>query len=183
MLFGKKKEKEETREETVCSPGTQEYEIKCLRYGRHPEKKKADLFIRAFMMINVAFKNDLHSFSPDAGKKDLEKNLKQLGVIGFERNDLLRAEWKDMATTYLNSCLKSRQYGSAFSGLIHPGDEKVAHMIIDDIDTVFRKAPARFKYEEECSELLGIFRERYFEMVDDGQAIWDAYMEKITKNE
>lgn len=111
-------------------------------------------------------------------RKTYAKNKTITGLRRFKVSN-----FRDMATTYLNSCLKSRQYGSAFSGLIHPSDEKVAHMIIDDIDTVFRKAPARFKYEEECSELLGIFRDRYFEMVDDGQAIWDAYMEKIKKNE
>lgn len=179
MFFGKKREKEEIREKTAQDPDSPEYRVKCLRYGRHPEKKKADLFIRAFMMINVAFKNDLHGFSPNAGKRDLEKNLRQLGVLDYERDDLLRAEWRDMAHTYLESCLKSREYGSAFSGLIHPSDERVAHMIIEDIDTTLRMAPARFKYEEECRELFEIFRDCYFEMVADGETIWDGYMKKI----
>ncbi|MCR5650830.1 MAG: hypothetical protein K6F86_06580 [Lachnospiraceae bacterium] len=181
MFFNGKKEAEKNLNEPAVVPGTREYEIKQLRYGKNPEKKKADLFIRAFMMINVACKNNLHGLSINSEKKDLEKNLKQLGVIGFERDDLLRAEWKDMANVYLNSCLTSHSYRSALSGMITLSDEKVARMIIDDIDTVLRKAPSKYGYEEDCSELLGIFRETYFEKVEDGQAVWDEYMETLLK--
>ncbi len=183
MFFSRKKENEDRTPESGIIPGSREYEIKSLRYGKAPEKKKADLFIRAFMMINVAFKNNLHGTSLNDEKKELEKNLKQLGVLGFERDDLLREEWKDLAKVYLNSCLTSHQYRSALSGMITLSDEKVAHMIIEDIDTVLRKAPARYGYEEDCRELLEIFRDTYFDMVEDGHKIWDEHMEKARKSE
>lgn len=183
MFFNRKKETEDRPSEQDLLPGSREYEIKSLRYGKDPKKKKADLFIRAFMMINVACKNNLHGTSLNDEKKELEKNLKQLGVIGFERDDLLRDEWKDLAKVYLNSCLTSHQYRSALSGMITLSDEKVAHMIIEDIDTVLRRAPARYGYEEDCRELLEIFRDTYLDMVEDGQRIWDEHMENVRKSE
>ena len=180
MIFGRKKEKEEISFGQEYAPGSREYEIKQLRYGKG--KKKADLFVRAFMMINVAFRNNLHGISLNDEKKELEKNLRQLGVLGFERDELLREEWKDLAKVYLNSCLTSHQYRSALSGMITLSDERVAHMIIEDIDTVLRRAPARYGYEEECLELLNIFKDMYIAMVEDGQRIWESYTEKIRKN-
>ena len=81
MFFSRKKEDGDGTPESSIIPGSREYEIKSLRYGKAPEKKKADLFIRAFMMINVAFKNNLHGTSLNDEKKELEKNFMQMASI------------------------------------------------------------------------------------------------------
>ncbi|MBO4375029.1 MAG: hypothetical protein J5829_07965 [Lachnospiraceae bacterium] len=183
MFFKKRNEKEEIQDSVDTVPGTREHEIKCLRYGKKPGKKKADLFIRSFMMINVSFRNNLHGINLNDEKKELEKNLRQMGVLDQKRDELLKEEWKDFAKVYLKSCLTSHQYRSALSGMITLSDEKVAHMIIEDIDTVLRRAPERFGYGEDSRELYEIFREQYFDMVEDGNTIWDAHMETIRKSE
>ncbi len=180
MFFGKKKEK--TIDERQIPENEREAEIYYLRYGRKQKKEKADLFMRAFMMINISYRNNLNGQNKSAEKKEIEGYLKQLGIIDFERDEALHAEWERFASDYLESCLSSSQYRSALSGMINYSDEKVANMIISDIDTALRKAPGRYGLDEQCRELWEIFRDLYINTVKDGREYWDNYMEDDRKN-
>ncbi len=174
-MFFKKKKEEETIMDRPAPENEREAQIRRLRYGKDNKKQKADLFIRAFMMMNISYNNNLNGYNKAADKKEIEENLRQLGILDCERDEYLVREWETFARDYLESCLTSSQYRSALSGMIKYSDEQVANMIVKDIDTVLRKAPGQYGLDDKCEDLREIFRKSYIEKVGDGERIWEDY--------
>ena len=87
------------------------------RFGDHPAEKRADHFLRAWMMIQAASAGGVSFFQKKRQKKELCGYLMQLGIRTDEKQNvekdadvedvcgyILEEEWKNFAYTYLASC-------------------------------------------------------------------------------
>ena len=119
------------------------------RFGDHPAEKRADLFLRAWMMIQAASAGGVSFFQKKRKKKELCGYLMQLGIRTDEKQNvekdadvedvcgyILEEEWKNFAYTYLASCTGSRAYCSTLFGIVPIKDAAVAEKIAQDIDLV-----------------------------------------------
>ena len=111
------------------------------RFGDHPAEKRADLFLRAWMMIQAASAGGVSFFQKKRQKKELCGYLMQLGIRTDEKQNvekdadvedvcgyILEEEWKNFAYTYLASCTGSRAYCSTLFGIVPIKDAAVAEL-------------------------------------------------------
>ena len=90
------------------------------RFGDHPAEKRADLFLRAWMMIQAASAGGVSFFQKKRQKKELCGYLMQLGIRTDEKQNvekdadvedvcgyILEEEWKNFA--YLSGILYRKQ--------------------------------------------------------------------------
>lgn len=150
------------------------------RYGKKAKKERGDEFIKSYMMILIAYTNNLHSFDTLRKEKELKSDLKNLCVLDFEHDELLFAEWKNFAEVYLSTC-SSHSYRSTLFGFLTLKDDVVAAKIAKEIDSVTRLAPRQFNLENECKKLREIMIDAYISQIKDGEAYWNDYIKQTTE--
>ena len=154
-----------------------------LLHKRFEDKKtkdgiRPDRFMRAFMTILISKNDSIGFWNQKRLEKELRKNLEEFGVLNYEYDKFLEAEWADFACTYIASCLESKTYSSTLFGMVHVKDSTVALKIADDIDQVTRVIPASFNLEEECKKLHEIMVTVYKNEIDGGIEYWNEYNNK-----
>ncbi|MCR4654912.1 MAG: hypothetical protein K5770_01565 [Lachnospiraceae bacterium] len=145
------------------------------RYGKKAKKDRGDEFIKSYMMILIAYTNNLHSFDALRKEKELSSDLKKLCVLDFEQDELLFEEWKNFAEVYLSTCA-SHSYRSTLFGFLTLKDDVVAMKIAKEIDTVTRLSPRQFNLENECLKLREIMINVYISKIRDGETYWNDYL-------
>ncbi|MBQ7564631.1 MAG: hypothetical protein IJT16_11655 [Lachnospiraceae bacterium] len=146
------------------------------RYGPRAKKDRGDLFVKSFMMIQIAYNNRLSESDFIKREKEIRRDYTDLCVLDCERDALLFKEWENFAGLYLSTCA-SHEYRSTLFGTITLKDEVVAAKIASEIDTVTRLVPRVFHFEEECRQLREIFVRAYSKALQNGAALWEGYME------
>ena len=145
------------------------------RFDKAGKKERGDRFIRSFMMILVSYKNNLHSFDVGKQERELRADLKELCVLDFECDELLKAEWANFADIYLETC-STHSYRSTLFGFVTLKDEVVADRMAYEIDIVTRLAPKQIKLEKECEALREIMVNAYITHLEGGQEYWNNYI-------
>ena len=146
------------------------------RYGTKKKKERGDLFVKSFMMIQIAYNNRLSESDFIKREKEILKNYTVLCVLDCERDVNLYKEWGNFAEVYLSTCA-SHEYRSTLFGTITLKDEVVAAKIASEIDTVTRLVPRIFHFEEDCLLLRDVFVRAYSDALQNGAALWERYME------
>ncbi len=145
------------------------------RYGSKPSKERGDLFLRSYMMILISYKNSLNITSTPRKEKVLRKDLSGLGVLDLEYDELLKAEWENLADIYLQTC-EGHSYRSTLFGFVTLKDDVVAAKIANEIDIVTRLAPREFHLEDECSKIREVFINTYKKRIKNGDRYWLDYI-------
>ncbi len=145
------------------------------RFGKHAKKERGDEFLKCFMMILIAYKNNLNSFNFSRREKELRDNLKKLCVLDFEQDDILFKEWQNLAEIYILTC-SSHSYRSTLFGFVTLKDDVVADRMASEIDIVTRLSPKQINIEKECEQLREIFINVYISKLDGGADYWNSYM-------
>lgn len=157
------------------------------RFGERPAEKRADHFLRAWMMIQAASAGGVSFFQKKRQKKELCGYLAQLGIhadetqnvenAGNEENAcgyVLEEEWKNFAYTYLASCTGSRAYCSTLFGIVPIKDAAVAEKIAKDIDLVTKDYPAAFGFEEAVRPFRSIMVDAFCQYIPNGESVWKS---------
>ena len=134
------------------------------RFGDHPAEKRADHFLRAWMMIQAASAGGVSFFQKKRQKKEL---------CGY----ILEEEWKNFAYTYLASCTGSRAYCSTLFGIVPIKDAAVAEKIAQDIDLVTKDYPAAFGLEEAVRPFRSIMVDAFCQYIPNGESVWKSMHE------
>ena len=71
------------------------------RFGDHPAEKRADHFLRAWMMIQAASAGGVSFFQKKRQKKELCGYLMQLGIRTDEKQNVEKLMWKMFVDIYL----------------------------------------------------------------------------------
>ncbi len=145
------------------------------RFGKKVKKERGDGFIKSFMMILVAYQNNLHSFDVTRRRKELVSELTSLCILDFLRDELLYEEWRNFADVYMDTTT-THSYRSTLFGVVTLKDEAVAARIAREIDSVTRLAPKEFHLESECEKLREIMIASFVSKVKNGEAHWNSYM-------
>lgn len=159
-------------------PSSKDDQTRLLIFSRRFETsndKKFDLFMRGWINIKTLTTEQVHFFNRKKMEKELREYLKDLAVIDFERNELLKEEWRSFASDLILSCSDSHSYKQIAMGIGHVSDKNVAMRIASDIDNITRILPSKFSLEEECRDLNEIMIETYKEMIENGEEYWDQY--------
>lgn len=160
------------------------------RFGDHPAEKRADHFLRAWMMIQAASAGGVSFFQKKRQKKELCEYLMQLGIRTDEKQNvekdadvedvcgyILEEEWKNFAYTYLASCTGSRAYCSTLFGIVPIKDAAVAEKIAQDIDLVTKDYPAAFGLEEAVRPFRSIMVDAFCQYIPNGESVWKSMHE------
>lgn len=150
-------------------------EVLEFRFGKNIAAKRADRFMRGWINAKTLSTERISFFNKKRIEKEFRNCLKDLAVLDYARNDVLRGEWKSFSEEFILSCINSHSYKQIAIGVGHVSDKNVAMRIAGDIDSITKKLPASFSLEEECKELHEIMVKTYREMLENGAQYWNDY--------
>lgn len=144
-------------------------EIYKLRYNTKGIVK--DNFFYALSMLKAASKTTVNFFNRNRLQKEIISYLKLLGILDFERDDLLIAEWRSFCSEYIKLAGNSRQYRTTLLGMIEINDKNVASRLANDIFVVTYQVPKLFYLDKECDLFRQIFESTFVDLIEDGQQL------------
>lgn len=162
-------------EKPTSKEDAQRLQLLHYRYGELMQEKRADKFMRAWLLSKALTTENIHFFNKKRIEKEFRQYLKDLCVLEYDRNPILLDEWKSFAKEMIFMCCDSSSYKQIAVGLGHVSDKNVAMRIAGDIDDITKKLPTYFSLEEECKELHEIMKQSYIELLENGEIYWDYY--------
>ena len=135
----------------------------------------ADNYMRAFLMLMTLNRASAIPFLNFGRQKEVRKYLTSLGAYSNRIDSYQLEEWKDFAACYITACTSSKTYGTAFLGIIPMPDKNVAMKIAADIDTALFEIPDSYDLFEASKPIYEIFKETYFILLQNGEALWNEY--------
>lgn len=144
------------------------------RFG-YKSNKRADNFMKAWLLTKALTTEHVSFINKKRIEKELKRYLRDLCVLDYERDDIVRNEWKNFSEELIYMCIDSSSYKQIAVGLGHVSDKDVAMRIAGDIDAITKKLPAMFSLEQQCEELYEIMHQTYITMLENGEAYWEYY--------
>lgn len=141
--------------------------------------KTTDSFLHAWMMIKASAAVGVSFLGKRRSAKELEGYMNQLLLTAeaqadIAEHDLLIAEWRDFAHSFIASCIGSKAYRSTLFGLIPIKDATAAEKLAAEILLVTRNYPAQFGQTDAFTPLHVIMHEAFCSMLENGEAYWNA---------
>lgn len=154
---------------------TERYRIFQLRFEEAKGDKRPDRFMRAWMLIPVAFQNANSFFGKKAAEKEIRQYYKDLCVSEEEPSEYIKAEWKAFADKLIFACATDKQYGSAFFGLGHISDASIARKILSEIHNITYVVPSQYGFVDACKPLRNILLNSYVQLIPNGHSYLSEY--------
>lgn len=158
----------------ACLDDQKRLQILHHRFG-NKGNKRADNFMRAWLLIKALTTEHISFINKKRIEKELKTYLRDLCVLDFERDYIIRNEWKNFSEEFIYMCIDSSSYKQIAVGLGHVSDKNVAMRIAGDIDAVTKKLPTLFSLDKQCEELYEIMHQTYITMLENGEAYWEYY--------
>lgn len=151
------------------------------RFYSYSTDGTVDAFSRAFTMILASSASGVSFLTKKRQLQELKDYMADLCLIHWKTENnlqvqLLQAEWKDFAQSFIRSCVQSKAYCSTLFGVVPIKDASVAEKLALQIDLVTRSYPALFALDETFLPLRNIFKDSYCCMLEQGTKYWDSFI-------